>query len=226
MDSLATRQVACATIASLQFPWSRRAMFVVKHIRLLGTPVELVDGVGAPVPPVRDFLAHLAARGCSPHTAKAYAYDLRHLFAFLHAEAIDWTALTPARAVAFLVHLRTMPTRGRHAVRATQAADTHLAPTSVNRVLACVSSFYDWALLAGCTSGTNPIVKVEARSVLRSVDRHRPFLQGIASGAPLRRALARQDGASGAAAAVGRAGGPAASRAALPPRRRACPPHA
>ena len=53
-----------------------------------------------------------------------------------------------------------------------------------------MSSFYDWALLAGCTSGTNPIVKVEARALLRSVDRHRPFLQGIALGAPLRRALA------------------------------------
>ncbi|WP_339548473.1 site-specific integrase, partial [Pseudomonas sp. RA_35y_Pfl2_P32] len=142
------------------------------------------------MPPVRDYLAYLAARGCSPHTVKAYAYDLRHLFTFLHTEALDWTALTPARAVAFLLHLRTTPARGRHPAGTAQAADSRLAPASVNRALACVSSFYDWALLAGCTSGTNPIVKVEARAVLRSVDRHRPFLQGIASGAPLRQALA------------------------------------
>lgn len=165
-------------------------MFVVKHSRSGGPLVELVDGVGAPVPPVRDYLAYLAARGCSPHTVKAYAYDLRHLFTFLHTEALDWTALTPARAVAFLLHLRTTPSRGRHPAGTAQAADSRLAPASVNRALACVSSFYDWALLAGCTSGTNPIVKVEARAVLRSVDRHRPFLQGIASGAPLRQALA------------------------------------
>ena len=165
-------------------------MFVVRHSDASGPPVELVDGDGAAVAPVRDFLAHMAARGCSPHTVKAYAYDLRHLFAFFDVEALDWTALTPARAVAFLVHLRTTPARGRYLASAVQAADSRLAPTSVNRVLACVSSFYDWALLAERTSGANPIVKVEARAVLRSVDRHRPFLQGIASGAPLRRALA------------------------------------
>ena len=80
-------------------------MFVVRHSGSSGPPVELVSGDGAAVASVRDFLAHMAARGCSPHTVKAYAYDLRHLFAFLDVEALDWTALTPARAVAFLVHL-------------------------------------------------------------------------------------------------------------------------
>ena len=42
--------------------------------------VELVGADGDPVAVVGAFLQHLIARGCSPNTARAYAYDLLHFW--------------------------------------------------------------------------------------------------------------------------------------------------
>ena len=39
----------------------------------------LLDGEGLEVTAVSDFLRHLRARGSSPNTLSAYAYDLLHL---------------------------------------------------------------------------------------------------------------------------------------------------
>ena len=38
---------------------------------------ELIDESGQPIPIVSGFLRHLRARGYSPNTLSAYAYDLR-----------------------------------------------------------------------------------------------------------------------------------------------------
>lgn len=58
-------------------------------------PVEVLDAVGVPVPVAGDFLAHLAARGCSPNTVLAYGTDLGHLWRFLGAARLSWDAVTP-----------------------------------------------------------------------------------------------------------------------------------
>ena len=73
--------------------------------------IEVVDGSGTPVPVAARFLAHLAARGCSPNTVLAYGYDLGHLWRFLDAARLDWGQLTPERAVDLLIHLRATPAR-------------------------------------------------------------------------------------------------------------------
>jgi integrase len=52
-----------------------------------------------------------------------------------------------------------------------------------------VSSFYDWAILAGRFDGSNPIARVTDRALLRAADRHRPFLAGISRQPATRRAL-------------------------------------
>jgi len=164
-------------------------MFTVRRCPGATIPVELVDATGSPVAPVVDYLTYLAARNCSPHTIAAYGYDLRHFWTFLAAEALDWTALTPVRAIALLLHLRTIPSHARRAEGSGVDAERRLSPASVNRALAAVSAFYDWAILAGHYAGANPIIKVEARAVLHSVDRHRAFLDGIARTVPTRRSL-------------------------------------
>jgi integrase/recombinase XerD len=168
----------------------RPAMFTVRRCLRSSVPVELVDSVGNSVAPVADYLVYLASRGCSPHTIAAYAYDLRHLWTFLTTAELDWTTLTPVRAIALLIHLRTIPSRAKRTRGSGIDAERRLSPASVNRALAAISAFYDWAMLAGFHAGPNPIAKVEARAVLRSVDRHRPFLEGIARTAPVRRTLA------------------------------------
>ena len=127
----------------------------------------------------------------------AYGSDLGHLWRFFGAGRLDWDALTPERAVELLAHLRATPARRRGQLRAPVLA-THdgkpadppgLSPATVNRALAAVSSFYDWAILAGRFSGLNPIARVVDRALVRATDRHRPFLAGISCTPETRRAL-------------------------------------
>lgn len=159
--------------------------------------IEVVDGSGTPVPVAARFLAHLAARGCSPNTVLAYGYDLGHFWRFLDAARLGWEQLTPERAVDLLIHLRATPARRRGQPRTPVLATSEgvsagppgLSPATVNRALAAVSSFYDWAILAGRFDGPNPIARVADRTLVRVTDRHRPFLAGISREPATRRAL-------------------------------------
>jgi integrase/recombinase XerD len=159
--------------------------------------VEVLDGAGVAVLVAGDFLAHLAARGCSPNTILAYGRDLGHLWRFLGAARLGWEELTPERAVGLLAHLRATPARRRGQPRTpvlttregAPAGPPGLSAATVNRALAAVSSFYDWAILAGRFDGPNPIVRVADRALLRATDRYRPFLAGIARQPATRRAL-------------------------------------
>ncbi len=142
------------------------------------------------------FLAHLIACNCSPNTARAYRSDLKHLAGFLTGKDVEWREMTPAYAADFLLHLRNVHSRRRGqprhlALAATNgaAAEPRLSPASVNRALAAVSSFYDWARLAGGFARENPITRVHDHAAWRVPDRHRPFLAGIVREQPTRRAL-------------------------------------
>jgi len=159
--------------------------------------VEVLDEAGVIVPVAGDFLAHLAARGYSPNTVLAYGSDLSHLWCFLGAARLCWDLLTPEIAVELLAHLRTTPIR-RRGQPTTPVLATHdgipadapgLSPATVNRALAAVSSFYDWAILAGRFSGPNPIARVVDRALVRVPDRHRSFLAGISCTPETRRVL-------------------------------------
>jgi hypothetical protein len=61
-------------------------------------------------------------------------------------------------------------------------AATNLAASTVNRILAAVSSFYEYAILSGLLDRANPIEKRPDPSLLRVSERHRPFI-GIVKGA-------------------------------------------
>ena len=159
--------------------------------------VEVLDAAGLVVPAVGDFLAHLTARGCSPNTVLAYGCDLGHLWRFLGAAGVGWDELTPERAIDLLAHLRATPARRcgqpRAPVLATRegelAGSPGLSAATVNRTLAAVSSFYDWAILAGRFGGSNPIARVADRALVRAADGHRSFLAGISREPATRRAL-------------------------------------
>jgi hypothetical protein len=57
-------------------------MFTVKRKALEPSGIELLDAEGQPVAAVSQFLKYIAARGSSPNTVLAYAYDLAHLWTF------------------------------------------------------------------------------------------------------------------------------------------------
>lgn len=139
------------------------------------------------------FAAYLDASGCSPNTARAYGHDLSHLHSFLVEQGLDWRALTPACAVDLLIYLRCKPSRRRGAAQHPslaavdgERAVAHLSAATINRVLAAVSSFYEWARITERFDGPSPITRVHDRAAARVSERHRSFLTGIASRAPTR----------------------------------------
>jgi site-specific recombinase XerC len=73
---------------------------------------ELLDDQDQPMAAVSGFMRHLSARGCSPHTLSAYAYDLLHFMRFLALHHFSYADFTPAQSLQFLEYLRTLPSKG------------------------------------------------------------------------------------------------------------------
>jgi integrase len=159
--------------------------------------IELLDETGAAVPEVSAFLRHLAAREYSPNTLVAYAHDLQHLWRFLASQGLRWEQVEPPHALDLLAYLRTVPST--HAVQRFGLAltTTHqgsparlLAPKTINRILAAISSFYDYLITAGQFARANPLEKIPEPLARASVVRHRSFLAGIHRQPPQRRRVA------------------------------------
>lgn len=138
------------------------------------------------------FSVYLDASGCSPNTARAYAQDLSHLRSFLVEQGLGWSDLTPALAVDLLIDLRSKRSRRRGAAQYPSLATVNgergarLSTATINRVLAAVSSFYEWASITERCDGPNPITRVHDRAAARVSERHRPFLTGVAPLRPIR----------------------------------------
>jgi len=160
----------------------------------VGEPaVLLVDGQGCIVEDVAAFLRALTARRFSPNTVRAYAYDVQKLMLFLDDRGLTLQDFTPARAVDFLVTLRRTSSTGR-AQRLDLAATTDrgrlLSPRTCNRILAAVSSFYEFLITCErYDGGENPILKQADSGAIRAAGRWRPPLLNSKKQIPVRRTL-------------------------------------
>jgi integrase/recombinase XerD len=155
--------------------------------------VRLVDDGGVPVDEVDGFLRLLAVREYSPNTIRAYAHDLQKLFAFLGEAGIAAAEFTPARAVEFLQWLR-LVSSSRRAQRlelgVAVGGGRVLSPKTCNRVMAAVSSFYEFLIASEAYAGRdNPIVKVADQAAARVPGRYRPPLDNASRQQPVRRVL-------------------------------------
>jgi integrase len=160
--------------------------------------VLLVDEEGEPVGPVCRFLAHLGDRNFSPNTLCAYGYDLKYLFTFLEREGLDWQEFRPPHALQLLAFLRRVPSR-RPAQRLGLAVVSGvgqapgmllLSPATVDRILAAVGSFYDWAIVAEeYEHDTSPIQMRPDPALARVPDRHQPFMGRASRQQPVRRVV-------------------------------------
>lgn len=126
----------------------------------------------------------------------SYAYDLRHLWRFFARRGLTWQEFGPRDAIPLLEYLRSVPSsrprqRMTLAVVITDAGTpaTKLAATTVNRILAAVSSFYEYLILAGRLDTANPIEKRPDPALARVSDRHRPFMGRASRQRPVRRAV-------------------------------------
>jgi integrase/recombinase XerD len=173
-------------------------MRVVKDHDGVARRVRLLDDDGRPVVIVSRFLDHLADRGMSPNTIRAYAYDLKHLFTFLAREGKSWREFRPATALELLGYLRRLPS-GHPAQRlglsvvvggSPAAPQRLLAPASVQRILAGVSSFYDWTIAAEeYEHAESPMLRRDDLALARVSDRHGPFAGRASRQRPIRRAV-------------------------------------
>src|SRR5260370_40761561 len=157
--------------------------------------VELLDEAGEPIEVVSGFLRFLAARACSPNTLVSYAYDLCHLWRFFDRDGLTWEEFAPRHSIALLEYLRSVPSRRpRRRMTLTVVVDadgpaTKLAASTVNRILAAVSSFYEYVILAGLFERLNPIEKRPDPALARVSERHRPFMGRASRQRPIRRAV-------------------------------------
>src|SRR2546421_4197687 len=157
----------------------------------------IVDDDDQPIEVISRFMRHLHARDCSPNTLAAYAYDLLHFFSFLKQHDLTYLDFTPIHALELLAYLRSIPSR-KPAHRLSLvlctseegASATHLAATTINRVLAAISCFYEYLILSGqLPTRENPIQKVDDPVSARVAERHRPFMGHASQQRPIRRVI-------------------------------------
>lgn len=176
--------------------WRRRPCGYEKGQENGSHRVELLNESGEPVEVVSGFLRFLAARDCSPNALVSYAYDLRHLWLFFAGSGLSWERFGLPDSIALLEYLRSVPSR-RPRRRMTLSvvtldADgpaTKLAASTVNRILAAVSSFYEYAILSRLLDRANPLEKRPDPALARVSEKHRPFMGRASRQRPVRRAV-------------------------------------
>lgn len=156
---------------------------------------ELLDDTDQPIPEVSGFLLYLDSRDYSPHTLAAYAYDLLHFSRFLVQEGLTYRDFTAAHTLSLVAYLRAQPARQASQrislVNCTtqngQSATCLSAPT-VNRILAAVSSLYEYLIVSEQFAlRENPIQKQDDAALARVSERHRPFMGHASRQRPIRR---------------------------------------
>jgi integrase len=169
----------------------------VKRRQQVGTiSFELVDDHGEVIAVVAGFLRYLSARGCSPNTLSAYAHDLLHFYRFLACHGLTIDVFGPTESLALLEYLRQLPSwrpaQRLGLVLATTTAGqstTPLAPATINRIFAAVSSFYEYLILLGRRTSENPMQLRPDPALARVPDRHAPFMGPASRQRPVRRVI-------------------------------------
>ena len=144
---------------------------------------------------VSAFLSFLKAKNYSPNTVKGYAYDLKYYFGFLESKGISYLRPKPKYMISFLEYLKTLraarkPLKVITLSDALQGYDTPggLSASTINRILACVSTFYDWIALNHADREFNSALpEKESRWTVPSNKSYRGFLYHVTKANRLKR---------------------------------------
>lgn len=155
----------------------------------------VLDEGDQPIVEVSRFLRYLQSREYSPHTLSAYAYDLLHFSRFLAQAGLTYQDFRPALAIELVAYLHAQPIRRPsqrtslvNCVIENDQSTTCLSAPSINRILAAVSSLYEYLIVSDQFVGReNPIQKQEDFAQSRVSERHRPFMGSASHQRPIRR---------------------------------------
>ena len=121
-----------------------------------GVQIERRDEAGDPRPVVTAFLRDLAACDYSPHTVTSYAHDRQHRWRCLMAHGLTWQTFQSSPALDWLTSLRAFSSPHPVQRLGLSLATTPrgqparpLAPKTIKRSLAAVSSCYEDTMVAG-----------------------------------------------------------------------------
>jgi integrase len=148
-------------------------------------PFRLVDGDGAVVLPVREYLRDLQAAGRSDATLRSYGLDLLRWFRFLWAAEVAWDRAARAEARDFCRWMRVAGKPPRVQRRARDAGGRGASGTGGERepysaavrahAETVLRGFYDFHLQAGTGPIVNPFPLDRARQGGRAHAHHNPM---------------------------------------------------
>ncbi|MBE0705396.1 MAG: site-specific integrase [Afipia sp.] len=124
-------------------------MRVVRKRMEAGDRFELIDEHGVADERAASFARGLLGRGCSPHTVGSYLYDLRRFYNFLAESSLTLSSFKVAHSIDLLAWLGNIQSNRVRLTAFPAAVRTTLSPTSINRTMAAISSFFDHLVLAG-----------------------------------------------------------------------------
>jgi integrase/recombinase XerC len=102
-----------------------------------------IEGDGADVDLVNQFLAHLGARAFSPATARAYAYDLLNFLRFLNERCARLQGVVATDVFDYLDWQQRATAGTGKVVRLTERRG--VSPATMNRRIAAVRGLFEFA---------------------------------------------------------------------------------
>lgn len=137
-------------------------MRIVRHRSARAEGYELIDDDGNADPLAASFATALIGRGCSPHTVVAYLYDVRRFYTFLCEADLTLTTFRVAHSIELLAWLGRLPSLRARLTSFPAAVRTTLSPTSINRTMAAISSFFDHLALTDLAGvDANPLATTQ-----------------------------------------------------------------
>ena len=117
------------------------------------------------------FLGHLVARGYSPATVRAYAFDVANFAAFLEERKLALAEVVPSDLFAYLDWQQLQQPRQRRAGgKVVALARTGPAPATMNRRISAVRGLFEHQVMDG-TLAENPVPAARRANGLRTPPR-------------------------------------------------------